>query len=324
MDASTEVPLVTQSRQIRVIDSHTGGEPTRVVLEGGPDLGGGPLGDRRARMTADHDAWRRAVACEPRASEALVGALLVAPFEPACDLGVIFFNNVGALGMCGHGTIGVVATLRHLGRIQPGLLRLDTPVGVVAAELREDGQVVVTNVAARRHLRRVAVHVPGLGRVHGDVAWAGNWFFLVEDHGLELVPGNLEPLRAAASAIRVALAKAGVTGADGAEIDHVELTGPPLDPANQGRNFVLCPGGEWDRSPCGTGTSAKLACLLADGRLAEGQRWRQESLIGSVFTGWMATADGELRPHIQGRAHITAEATLILEPGDPFAFGIPR
>ena len=309
--------------RVQVIDSHTGGEPTRVVLEGGPDLGAGPLAERRALLVALHDPWRRAVVCEPRGSEAMVGALVVPPFRPDCALGLIFFNAEGTLGMCGHGTLGVVETLRHLGRLAPGRLRIDTPVGVVAAELREDGSAVVINVASRRTRRRVALTVPGLGRVRGDVAWGGNWFFLVEDHGLELLPGNRRRLLEAAGTVRDALVRDGVTGADGSAIDHVELTGSPLDPANHGRGFVLCPGLAWDRSPCGTGTSARLACLHEDGRLAEGQVWRQESLIGSVFSAWLAREDGQLLPHIQGRAHVTAEATLILSPGDPLACGIP-
>ena len=312
-----------QPRRVQVIDSHTGGEPTRVVLEGGPDLGRGPLDERRALLAAEHDAWRRAVVCEPRGSEALVGALVVPPFRPGCDLGVIFFNHVGTLGMCGHGTLGLVETLRHLGRLAPGRLRIDTPVGVVAAELLADGSAVVTNVAARCARRQVALDVPGLGRVHGDVAWGGNWFFLVEDHGLEVAPGNLGRLMEAGMAIRAALARQGVAGDDGAVIDHVELTGPALDPANQGRGFVLCPGAAWDRSPCGTGTSARLACLMAAGELAEGQVWRQESVIGSVCSAWMAREDGILLPHIRGRAHVTAEASLVLGADDPFAFGIP-
>ncbi len=310
--------------RIRVVDSHTGGEPTRVVIEGAPDLGTGPLALRRERLLAEHDAWRRAVACEPRASEVLVGALLVEPHEPGCDLGVIFFNNVGTLGMCGHGTLGLVETLRHLGRLKPGLLRIDTPVGVVTAELREDGDAVITNVPSHRALRQVPLDVRGLGRVHGDVAWGGNGFCLVADHGLELQPANLPALISASVAIREALIREGLGAKVGFAIDHVELTGPALDPANHGRNFVLCPGLEWDRSPCGTGTSAKLACLMDEGKLAEGQVWRQESLVGSVFQGWMARQEGILLPHIQGRAHITAEATLILDSADPFRYGIPR
>jgi len=309
--------------RVRVIDSHTGGEPTRVVLEGGPELGPGALAARRARLDADHGPWCRALASEPRASPALVGALLTAPHAPGCDLGVIFFNNVGTLGMCGHATLGLVETLRHLGRLQPGRLRIDTPVGVVEAELFADGSAGLVNVPAWRHRRAVALEVPGLGLVHGDVAWGGNWFFLVEDHGLELVPDNLRRLLEAGGATRAALERAGITGADGACVDHVEFTGPARDPANQSRNFVLCPGLEWDRSPCGTGTSARLACLLADGELAEGQLWRQESLTGAVFTAWLARVEGRLLPHLRGRAHVTAEATLVLDPEDPFVFGIP-
>ncbi|MBI1754153.1 MAG: proline racemase family protein [Acidobacteria bacterium] len=304
--------------RIHVFDSHTGGEPTRVVLEGGPDLGAGPLGERRAKLLSGHAAWRRTLVCEPRASEVVVGALVVPPHAPGCDLGVIFFNNVGVLGMCGHGIMGVVETLRHVGRIRPGRLRIDTPVGVVEAELLEDGSVVVVNVPARRCLRRVPLQVQGLGLVHGDVAWGGNGFFLVEDHGLELRREQLPALMTAASAILREVERQGLSRQAGFEVDHVELTGPAADPANQGRNFVLCPGLEWDRSPCGTGTSAKLACLVEEGKLAEGQVWRQESLIGSVFKGWMARREGVLLPHIQGRAHMTAEAALILDPEDPF------
>ncbi|HET6331418.1 MAG TPA: proline racemase family protein [Holophagaceae bacterium] len=310
--------------RVRIVDSHTGGEPTRVVLEGAPDLGRGPLSDRRERFHTKFNAWRRAVVCEPRASEVMVGALLVEPYEAGCDAGVIFFNNVGPLGMCGHGTLGLVETLRHLGRVKPGVLRIDTPVGVVEAELQAGGRVVLTNVPSHRFRHQAPLEVPGLGLIHGDIAWGGNWFFLVEDHGLDLVPANLPRLMEAASAIREALTLAGITGQDGAEIDHIELVGPAGDPANHGRNFVLCPGLEWDRSPCGTGTSAKLACLLEEGQLKEGQIWRQESLVGSVFEGWMARCGGRLLPHIAGRAHITAEATLILDPEDPFCFGIPR
>ena len=309
--------------KVRVIDSHTGGEPTRVVLEGGPELGAGPLDQRRAILAAEHAPWLRAVVCEPRGSEAMVAALVLPPFRPDCDLGLIFFNRVGTLGMCGHGTLGLVETLRHLGRLDPGRLRIDTPVGVVTAELKADGSAVLINVPSRRFRRQVVLEVAGLGPVRGDVAWGGNWFFLVEDHGLELRPGNLSGLLEAACAIRAALARDGVTGEDGSLIDHVDLTGPPADSGNHGRGFVLCPGLAWDRSPCGTGTSARLACLLDEGKLAEGQVWRQESLIGSVFSGWMARDEGLLLPHIQGRAHVTAESTLILGPGDPFAFGIP-
>jgi len=314
----------------RIIDSHTGGEPTRVVVSGGPDLGNGTMAARRQRFREAHDAWRRALVNEPRGSDVLVGALLCAPQDAASACGVIFFNNVGYLGMCGHGTIGVVATLAHLGRLAPGEHRIETPVGTVTTTLHPDGAVTVANVPSYRHARQVAVDVPGHGAVHGDVAWGGNWFFLCADHGLPLEARRIADLTALASRVRDALRQQGVTGRDGAEIDHVELVGPAADPANDARNFVLCPGGAYDRSPCGTGTSAKLACLAADGKLAPGVAWRQESVIGSVFTGRFALpaaplpevpADAVL-PLIHGRAHVTLDASLVFDPADRFAWGL--
>jgi len=307
-----------------VIDSHTAGEPTRVVIAGGPDLGDGPLAARRERFAAEHDAFRRAVVTEPRGSDVLVGALLTPPAEPGCAAGVLFFNNVGVLGMCGHGALGVAATLAHLGRISPGEHRLDTPVGVVPLTLHEDGRTTLRNVVSYRHRAGVEVALPGGGRVTGDVAWGGNWFFLCGDHGRALEAARAEELTGFAWEIRQALAAAGVTGAGGAEIDHVELFGPPGDPANHSRNFVLCPGKAWDRSPCGTGTSAKLACLHADGKLRAGETWRQESLLGGVFAGRVEPAPGGVTPLLTGRAFVTAEATLLLDPADPYCWGLPR
>jgi len=308
--------------RVRVVDSHTGGEPTRLVVAGAPDLGAGPLALRAERFRREHDAFRSAVIGEPRGSDVLVGALLVEPHEPGCALGVIFFNNVGTLGMCGHGTIGLAATLAHLGRLGPGEVRVDTPVGPVTATLRADGSVSVANVPSRRTAKGARVEVPGHGAVSGDVAWGGNWFFLCEDHGLRIDPSNLEALTDLAWRIRQALPAAGVTGEGGAEIDHVELLGPSA--SADSRNFVLCPGRAYDRSPCGTGTSAKLACLAADGKLAEGAVWRQESVIGSVFEGTYRRLPGdEIAPTVTGTAHVTAEAELILGPSDPFRAGIP-
>ncbi|MDH4059287.1 MAG: 4-hydroxyproline epimerase [Aquincola sp.] len=320
----------TLSAQARVIDSHTGGEPTRCVVSGGPDLGNGTLAERRERFRSQHDAWRRALVCEPRGSDVVVGALLCAPLQASSACGVIFFNNVGYLGMCGHGTIGLIATLAHLGRIEPGDHRIETPVGTVTATLHPQGSVSVANVPSYRHARRVAVEVAGHGVVHGDVAWGGNWFFLCEDHGRELVASAVGELTDFASRVRDALQRQRVTGRDGAEIDHIELVGPAADPANHARNFVLCPGGAYDRSPCGTGTSAKLACLAADDKLAPGALWRQESVIGSVFSGSYTRAAQPLAglpsdavlPVIQGRAHVTLDATLIFDPADPFAWGL--
>jgi len=317
--------------RIAVIDSHTAGEPTRVVLAGGPSLAGATLAEQRTDFARNHDGLRAAIANEPRGSDTMVGALLVPPVAAGCAAGMIFFNNAGTLGMCGHGTIGVVATLAHLGRIRPGRHRLDTPVGVVEAELHADGRVTVFNVPSRRHAANVTVDVPGLGPVTGDVAWGGNWFFLVDGAQLEargaapaITLAEVDALTDLAWRIRLALERVGVTGAAGAAIDHIELFGRP-QPGADSRSFVLCPGRAYDRSPCGTGTSAKLACLAADGRLAPGARWVQESVIGSRFeASWQPVEGGAgaILPAITGRAWITAEATLLRADDDPFRDGI--
>jgi 4-hydroxyproline epimerase len=315
---------VKDLKRVRVVDSHTGGEPTRVVISGGPDLGDGPLAERLDRFRTQHDHFRSAVVKEPRGSDALVGALLCTPVDDTCVTGVIFFNNVAYLGMCGHGTIGVVATLAYLNRIHPGTHRIETPVGIVTARLDENGEVEIENVPSYRHLAKVTVDVPDFGPVTGDVAWGGNWFFLVNDHNHQLTLDNLDALTIFTSQIREALTRAGITGADGHEIDHVELFVPSqLDHVNS-RNFVLCPGKAYDRSPCGTGTSAKLACLFADGKLREGEIWRQESIVGSVFEGTVSVSGDKVHPHIKGAAFITAESDLILDPLDPFCMGIRR
>jgi 4-hydroxyproline epimerase len=293
-------------RKIHVIDSHTGGEPTRVVVSGGPDLGPGSLSQRLRRFRSDYDCLRSAIVNEPRGSDVLVGALLCEPLDSASPAAVIFFNNVGYLGMCGHGTIGLIVTLAHMGRIGPGEHRIETPVGNVQAVLHDNGKVTVTNVPSYRFAANVTLQVPGFGTVRGDVAWGGNWFFLVQEHTMELTPSNVETLTDFTWAIRQALSAAGITGADGHEIDHIELFGPSRLPGVQSKNFVLCPGKAYDRSPCGTGTSAKLACLSADGKLREGEVWRQESIIGSVFEGSIAVRDGQVYPSITGSASLKA------------------
>jgi 4-hydroxyproline epimerase len=312
------------SRRIKVIDSHTGGEPTRVVISGGPDLGHDALSNRVERFRNQHDNFRCAVVNEPRGSEAVVGALLCPPVDDSCVTGVIFFNSVSYLGMCGHGTIGVVATLAHMNRIAVGMHRIETPVGVVVAHLDDEGQVEVANVPSYRLAAKVTVEVPGIGPVTGDIAWGGNWFFLVHNHAQELVLENLEKLMDFTRRVRESLARAGITGIDGHEIDHVELFGPSQLAGVDSKNFVLCPGNAYDRSPCGTGTSAKLACLVADGKLSEGQVWRQESIVGSVFEGTVSVTDNVVHPRIKGSAFITAEADLIIDERDPFWMGIRR
>jgi 4-hydroxyproline epimerase len=305
---------------IDVVDSHTGGEPTRVVVAGGPDLGGGSLAERRERFGRDFDHIREAIVGEPRGSDVIVGALLVPPADPACAAGVIFFNNVGCIGMCGHGTIGLIATLAHLGRMPAGRHRIETPVGIVAVERSATGEVAVENVASYRAHKGVRVDVPGIGEVTGDVAWGGNWFFLVERHGRKLALANVEDLAGYGARVRAALNAQGHP-----DVDHVELFGPPAAQGADSRSFVLCPGNAYDRSPCGTGTSAKLACLAAAGKLAEGARWTQESVIGSTFGAsyrWLDRASGRIAPTITGRAHDNAKATLILDDDDPYCYGI--
>ena len=312
------------TRRIEVIDSHTGGEPTRVIISGAPDLGNDALPNRVARFRNEYDDFRRAVVNEPRGSDAMVGALLCPPVDKSCVTGVIFFNHVAYLGMCGHGTIGVVATLAHLKRIGPGVHAIETPVGIVVAHLDNEGGVEIANVPSYRLATNVRVEVGGIGPVTGDVAWGGNWFFLVKEHRQELVLENLDRLMDFTLRVRDALAHAGITGDDGHEIDHVELFAPSKLAGVDSKNFVLCPGKAYDRSPCGTGTSAKLACLVADGKLSEGQVWRQESIVGSVFEGRVKVIDNVVHPRIKGSAFITAESSLIIDERDPLAMGIPR
>jgi 4-hydroxyproline epimerase len=307
-------------QNIRVIDSHTAGEPTRMVLSGGPDLGTGALSDRARRFREEFDTWRSAIVNEPRGSDVVVGALLCTPQRTDCQLGVIFFNNVGVLGMCGHGTIGIIASLAHAGQLQPGDVRIDTPVGAVDARLNPDGEVEVANVPSYRKVRALTVQVPGIGAVTGDVAWGGNWFFLVDGGDRRIALADVDSLTDFTWRVRQALNSQGHP-----EVDHVELFGAPEGESADSRSFVLCPGKAYDRSPCGTGTSAKLACLAAEGKLGEGEEWVQESVIGSSFRAryrWLDKQAGSIAPTIIGRAWVTSESNLILDPSDPYRWGI--
>ncbi|AQQ04781.1 hydroxyproline-2-epimerase [Roseibium algicola] len=308
---------------MRVIDSHTAGEPTRVVLDGGPDLGSGTLAERAARLEAEHLDFCASVVLEPRGHDAIIGALLVPPSDPDCVAGLIYFNNLQNLGMCGHATIGLGVTLAHLGRIGPGRHKFETPVGVVEIDLIDANTVSVVNIESYRLAKDVTVEVEGIGPVTGDVAWGGNWFFLVKNSPVALTGANIRPLTDLTLKIRDALEKAGVTGKDGAWIDHIELFGPAEDPSAQSRNFVLCPGGAYDRSPCGTGCSAKLACLAADGALAPGEDYLQESVIGSTYKiSYQPGPGGGVIPTITGQAFVTSDANLIFNPADPYRAGI--
>lgn len=311
-----------QTDRVQVLDSHTGGEPTRVIVTGGPALPAGSMARKLQHLREHFDYFRRAIVKEPRGSEIVVGALLCEAQDPLSSIGVIYFNNVGYLGMCVHGTIGVVVTLAYLGKIGTGTHRIESPVGNVTARLHGDGDVTVTNVASYRTAANVAVEVPGYGPVRGDVAWGGNWFFLVNNPVMDLSAEKVTELIDFTWAIRQALAKNNITGTNGQEIDHVELFADSKLPGVDSKNFVLCPGKAYDRSPCGTGTSAKLACLYEDGKLRPGQIWRQESIIGSIFEGSVHVDEGKILPSIKGSAFITSEADLILNPKDPFRYGV--
>jgi len=316
-------------KKISLIDSHTGGEPTRIIVGGGPDLGRGSLAERLQVFRDKFDHYRSATACEPRGSDVVVGGLACTPADPSCVAGIIFFNNVGYLGMCGHGMIGFVATLAHQGKIKAGQHRVETPVGIVNVELHDDHSVTVHNVPAYRYRTAVSVDVPGIGKVCGDIAWGGNWFFLINQHGQELHLSNVERLTDYAWRVRQALEASQITGENNALIDHIELFGAATKENNHSQNFVLCPGKAYDRSPCGTGTSAKLACLAADNKLAPGQLWRQESIIGSVFEASYqlpaspeSQASGQILPSLRGMAFVNMEADILLNEEDPFVWGI--
>lgn len=308
--------------KVTVIDSHTGGEPTRVVLEGWPLPEGSTMAEKAAYLGEFQSDLRRGVVCEPRGHDVIVGALLLPPCDPAADFGVIFFNNECALGMCGHGLIGLVETLRHLGRVSVGSVTFDTPVGLVTAELFENGLVEIRNVESYRYQADVTVETVGFGEVKGDIAYGGNWFFLVKEAPLapSVDVSQLSKLLAFTTDVMASLEQSGVTGENGAWINHVEVFAPGSE-GNDSKNYVLCPGKQYDRSPCGTGTSAKLACLAADGKLAAGQVWRQESIIGSVFEARFDDAERGVFPYIKGQAYVMSEATLILNENDPFQWG---
>lgn len=310
-------------QRVSVVDSHTGGEPTRIVVSGGPELGGGRMGERLNALRADFDWFRSAVVNEPRGSDVLVGGLLCPPVNRDNAAGILFFNNVGYLGMCGHGSIGLAVTLYHLDRLDVGTHSLETPAGDVLLTLHDRNTVSVSNVPSYRYKRDVSLHVPEIGEVRGDIAWGGNWFYLVSDHGQSIEYRNVDRLADYTRALLRELEVQGVRGPQGELIDHVELFGPPSDRSGaDSRNFVMCPGGAYDRSPCGTGTSAKIACLIEDDKLSPGDKWRQESITHSVFEASAQVREERIFPTITGTAYVTAEASLYIDTVDPFRHGL--
>jgi len=309
---------------LKIIDSHTGGEPTRVIVDGCPDLGSGTLAEKRDILAQQHDWIRTSTVLEPRGFEAMVGAILTEPYEPDCVAGVIFYNNASYLNMCIHGTIGLAVTLKHMGIITTGSHRIDTPVGVVTAHLHDDGSVSVENVPSYRYRKDVEVDVPSYGTITGDIAWGGNWFFLINEQGPEVIESNISELSDFTIAVMDALKTQSITGDDGTPVDHIETFGPAANDQSDSRNFVMCPGGEYDRSPCGTGTSAKLSCLYDAGKLPEGETWRQSSILNTIFTGTVkATGNGnQVIPTVTGNAWVNGETKVIIDPSDPFGHGV--
>jgi len=308
-------------RMMRVVDSHTAGQPTRVIVEGGPDLGSQSVAEQRERLRTQFDRFRSAVVGEPRGSDAMVGAILCKPTDPSCETGVIFFDNSGYLDVSGHGMIGLAVTLEYLGRFTTGVHRVETTAGVITVEIHPIGDISVQNVASFRDKKDVRVQVNG-STFSGDVAWGGSWCFLVNDHKEEISTANVERLTEAAKAIRRALAEQKITGPNGEEIADIALFGPPQRRDANSKNFVLRSGKSYRRSPGGTALSAKLACLYADGALAEGQTWRQESIVGTIFDGTVNIVDSEVRPTIRSTAHVTAESMLIVDERDPYCWGL--
>ncbi|MFT5163386.1 MAG: 4-hydroxyproline epimerase [Alteromonadaceae bacterium] len=310
------------AKNMRIIDSHTGGEPTRTIVSGGPDLGLGDMAQRRAIFAKDFDHIRTSLIGEPRGADVMVGAMLCQPVDPNNTAGVIFFNNSGYLGMCGHGTIGLMVSLYHLGYIDLGLHRVETPVGLIEVNLLSPCKAQINNVPSYRFAKDVIVEVDGFSQVTGDIAWGGNWFFLIKDHGQPLTWDNTKQLLDYSWRVKNSLEQQGITGANGEAIDHIELFGQPADATiADSQNFVLCPGRQYDRSPCGTGTSAKLACLYADGLLQPGQLWRQQSIIGSIFEGKVKIVDEQIIPQITGESFVILDAQVLIHPDDPFAYG---
>jgi len=311
--------------RLRVIDSHTLGEPTRLVIDeawAGLPLGAGSVRQRRDVFRERCDHLRRALVADPRGVEALVGVVLVPPADPGCDLGAFYFNRVGYLDMCGHATLGLAVSLGHLGRITPGAFRLETPAGIVGVEWHGGTAATFQGVPPRRIHRDLAVTLDDGATVTGDVATSGLWFFISRDHGLPLEPAAIPRLREKAWAIRRALEAAGITGDAGETIDHVVLLGPAHEPGHDARNFVLCPDGAFDRSPCGTATSALVGCLHEDGRLAEGTVWRQESILGGLYEATIRRVGGVLVPSVRGNAWVSAETMLQFAADDPYRTGL--
>ena len=322
-----------------IIDGHTCGNPVRLVAGGGPLLTGATMMERRAHFLAEFDWIRTGLMFEPRGHDMMSGSILYPPTRPDCDTGILFIETSGCLPMCGHGTIGTVTMAIEHGLVNPktpGVLRLDTPAGLVVAEYRQEGQYVeevrITNVPAYLHAEALAVDCPGLGEITVDVAYGGNFYGIVEPQAnyrdmADFSAGELigmSPVLRQRLNERYSFVHPDNPGISG--LSHILWTGAPLDPEADARNAVFYGDKAIDRSPCGTGTSARMAQLHAKGRLKAGDGFVHESIIGSLFKGRVekevpVAGRTGIIPSIGGWARTTGYNTIFIDDRDPYAHG---
>ena len=321
------------------IDAHTCGNPVRVVAGGGPILPHVSMADRRTLFVRDHDWVRRALMFEPRGHDVMSGSILYPPFREDCDLGVLYIEVSGCLPMCGHGTIGTVTAAIEAGLVAPrqeGRLAIDAPAGRIAVEYTKAGQYVeqvrLFNVASYLHAAEVEIDVPGMGRLTVDVAYGGNYYVIIEPQrnwtGLDSMPADLilrlSPLvrRAAQDLVAPVHPKDGRIGG----VSHVMWCDKARNLQATARNAVFYGDRAIDRSPCGTGSSARMAQLVAKGRLAVGDEFVHESIIGSMFDCRVEGAarvgsHAAILPSVSGWARVTGHNTIYVDDRDPLAHG---
>ncbi|RWO51060.1 4-hydroxyproline epimerase [Mesorhizobium sp.] len=321
------------------IDGHTCGNPVRLVAGGGPLLNGATMMERRAHFLAEYDWIRTGLMFEPRGHDVMSGSILYPPTRPDCDIAILFIETSGCLPMCGHGTIGTVTMAIEHGLIKPktpGLLRLDTPAGLVTAEYQQVGEYVeevrITNVPSFLHAEGLTVECPLLGEISVDVAYGGNFYAIVEPQKTyrDMGDHSAGDLIAWSPVVRQRLnEKYAFVHPENPGIDrlsHILWTGAPTDSQADARNAVFYGDKAIDRSPCGTGTSARMAQLHAKGKLGTGDEFVHESIIGSLFKGRVekeVTVAGKpaIIPSIGGWARMTGLNTIFIDDRDPFAHG---
>ena len=321
------------------VDGHTCGNPVRLVAGGGPRLDGSTMMERRAHFLAEYDWIRKGLMFEPRGHDMMSGSILYPPTRADCDIGILFIETSGCLPMCGHGTIGTVTMALEHGLMTPrtpGLLRLDTPAGLVVAEYRQDGQFVeevrITNVPSFLYAEALEVECPDVGPLRVDVAYGGNFYAIVDpqENFRDIADHSAGDLIAWSPVLRERLNEAySFAHPENPAIDrltHILWTGAPTVEGADARNAVFYGDKAIDRSPCGTGTSARMAQLHAKGRLKTGDGFVHESIIGSLFKGRVeqeVTVGGRaaIVPSIGGWARMTGLNTIFIDDRDPFAHG---